>query len=325
MTADAHEILVYRAEQAVLGALLQRPEVLRNIAHLDPSQFVDASHAALFDVIRAALAQDPAQSGTELASRLQAVGNGPDVEALIDACPDPGGVAAYARMLVEADFERTMAAHADRLWRDSEPESLRRAEAFVLDQHPPQVSVDAEDAPVPGSWKGSRPNREEHILADLIQHPDEFSQLPASMRPDSFSAETRSRLYEVLSDIHSRGEPVDKLTVAWELDRLQRAGLHAEVGVDPVAYVDRLAALPIEPGVSVQLAEGLATTARRAAEHEQTAARSLQTGRGPRARERAIGWDVGRDQVPDPERRPPSYEPPSPGIDRDGHGPRLGY
>lgn len=325
MTADAHEILVDRAEQAVLGAVLQRPEVLPEIAHLDPSQFVDASHAALFDAIRAALAEEPAQSSIDLVSRLQAVGDGPDLEALIDACPDPGGAAAYARMLVEADFERTMTSHADRLWRDSEPESQQRIEALLLDQHPPQVSADAEDAPVPGSWKGSRPNREEHILADLIQHPGEFGQLPESIKPDTFSAGTRSRLYEALSDIHTRGEPVDKLTVAWELDRLQRDDLYQRAGVDPVAYVERLAALPVEPGASTQLAEGIATADRRAAEREQAAARRSQPGYGPRAQERAIGRDVGRHQSPEPEHRPPSYQPPSPGIDREGHGPRIGF
>jgi len=227
-------------------------------------------------------------------------------------------------MLVEADLERTMTSHAERLWRGSEPESKQRAEAIVLDWHAPQVSADAEDAPVPGSWKGNRPNREEHILADLIQHPDEFHQLPESTKSDSFSAETRSRLYEALSDIHSRSEPVDKLTVAWELDRLQRNDFHAETGVEPVAYVDRLAALPVEPGTSTQLAEGLAAAARRAAEHEQAAARYSRPGYGQKAQEHVIGRDVGRHQTPEPEYRPPTYQPPSPGIDRDGHGPRMG-
>jgi hypothetical protein len=328
MTADAHEILVDRAEQAVLGALLLRPDVFQDISYLDPTQFVDPPRAALFDAIRAELAQDPNQSSTDLAFRLQAVattiGRRPDFEALIDACPDPGGVAAYARMVVEADFERTMTSHADRLWRDSEPESQQRAEAFVLDRLPLQVSADAEDAPIPGSWKGSRSNQEEHILADLIQHPDEFHQLPDSTKSDSFSADTRSKLYEALNDIHSRGEPVDKLTVAWELDRLQRNDFHAETGVDPVAYVDRLVALPVEPGTSTQLAEGLAAAARRATEHEQAAARHSRPGYGPRAQEHVISRDVGRHQTPEPEHHPPTYQPPSPGIDRDEHGPRMG-
>lgn len=329
MTADAHEILIGRAERAVLGAVLLRPDVFQDISYLDPVQFGDPSHAVLFDAIRIELAQDPSQSSTDLVARLQPVGttigSGPDFDAFIGACPDPGGAAAYARTLVEADLERTMTSHADRLWRSSEPESQQRTEAVVLDRHVPRASVDAEDAPVPGSWKGSRPNQEEHILADLIQHPGEFDHLPASIKPDSFSADVRSRLYEALNDIHSRGEPVDKLTVAWELDRLQRDDFYTETGVNPVSYVDRLAALPVEPGTSTQLAERLATAARRAAEHEQAAVRSSRPGYGARGQERVIGRDVDRHQAPELERRPPSYEPPSPGIDREGDGPRLGY
>jgi hypothetical protein len=134
-----------------------------------------------------------------------------------------------------------------------------------------------------------------------------------------------ARVYEALSDIHSRGEPMDKLTVAWELDRLQRDDFYAENGADPIAYVDRLAALPVEPGVSAQLAEGLATDARRAAERERVAARYSRLSYGPRAQEPVIDRDVGRHQTPEPEHRPPTYQPLSPDIDREGHGPRMGF
>jgi hypothetical protein len=118
---------------------------------------------------------------------------------------------------------------------------------------------------------------------------------------------------------------VDNLTVAWELNRLQRNDIFAQTGVDPAAYVERLAALPVEPGASAELAVGLATAARRAAEREQAALRTSQSGNGPRAQERAIGRDIGRHQAPEHEYRPPSYQPPSTCIDPKGHGPRLGY
>ena len=329
MTADTHPSLADRVEQAVLGAVLLRPDVFQDIAYLDSAQFADPARAALFDAIRTEVVRDPEQASGDLIARLQtlnsAPGTLPGLEVLIEACPDPDRAAVYARMLVEADFERTMTAHSDRLWAASEPESQHRVEAIVLDLHAPEASADAEDAPIPGSWKGSRMNREEQILADLLQHPDEFDRLPASIKSESFSADARSRLYEALSAIYGRGEPVDNLTVAWELDRLQRNDILAQTGVDPTAYVERLAAVPVEPGASAELAKGLATTARRVAEREQAATRSSQPGYGPRAQERVIGRDVGRHQAPEPQFRPPTYQPPSPGIDHDGHGPRLGY
>jgi hypothetical protein len=304
MTADVHELLVNRAEQAVLGAVLLRPEVFWDIAYLDRSHFADTSHADLFDAIRATLAQDASQSSADLESRLRADGSTADLEALMEACPGPDGAAAYARMLVEADLDRTMASHAERLRRGSEPESQQRAEATVLDHSAPETPAAAEEAPIPGGWKGSQPNREERILADLVQHPGVFDHLPVSLKPYSFSADARSTLYQALREIRDRGDVVDRLTLAWELDRLQRDALHLESGVDPVACIDRLAALPVELGTSVRLADELAAISRRTGEHARVAERAAPAGHGPRAQERAIGREIGRHQTPEREYRP---------------------
>jgi len=326
---EAFESLAARAERAVLGAVLLRPDVFQEIAYLDPAEFADPAHAALFGSIRAELARDPDQAGSTLSANLDslyaATGHSPDYEALAAACPHPGAVAAYARMLVEADFHRTMRAEADRLAEISEPNSQSAAEAVALDRGDVNASTEAEEAPIPGSWKGSQPNREERVLADLIQHPGELDQLPALLGPEHFSAEARSLVFDAIREVHRRGESVDKLTVAWEVDRLQHTVIGTQVGVDPAAYVDRLAALPVEPGTAAELTPRLAdpaeTAARLSADLRQKAAAH---GYGSRARERAIDRQVGRGPNVEPEYRPPTYQPPSPEPDR-GHGPRLGF
>lgn len=327
--SDALETLANRAEQAVLGAVLLRPDAFQDIAYLDPAEFVDPAHAALFGAIRAELARDPEQSSSTLSLNVDnlyaATGLSPDFEALIAACPDPDAVAIYARMLVEANLYRTMQAQAERLSEISEPSSQMAAEAVTLDRGDVSASPEAEEAPIPGSWKGSQPNREERILADLIQHPDELDQLPAWLGPDNFSAEARGLVFDAIQEIHRRGESVDRLTVAWELDRLQHTGFGVSAGVDPVAYVERLAALPVEPGSAAELtprlADSVKTAARRSADLEQRAAAH---GYLSRAQVRAAERRVSRDPSVERERQPPTYRPPSPEPER-GHGPRMGY
>jgi hypothetical protein len=219
-----------------------------------------------------------------------------------------------------------MAAHAGRI--KSAPDLLdaqRLTEASILAHRELDMSQEAEAAPIPGSWKGSRLNREERVLADLIQHPDEIDQLPSHLNPGSFSAAARRDLYEALTVVHSRGEPVDKLTVAWELDRLQREDPTTAVGPDPIAYLDRLAALRVEPGTALQLAQDLPLQAIDTGGPQQGTDTLPRYGGGQRAPQYAAGRDVGHRHEVGPEHSPQTYHSPSRGIDRDGHGPRLGY
>ena len=328
MTTDTYQDLVDRAEKAVLGAILLSPAVLQDLWFLDPAQFANPAHVVLFEAMRTALADDPDQSGADLAAHLEsATGEtGLNLESLIDACPDAGAAAAYARMLVEADLGRTMAAHSDRIKADLEHlDSQRLAEAFILDHHELQPSPEAEAAPIPGSWKGSLLNREERVLADLIQHPSALDLLPQWLNPKSFSAEARSDLYGALTAVHGRGEPVDRLTVAWEFDRLQRENPATTVGPDPVAYLDRLAAIPVEPGTALRLSPDLPVLAADADSAEQATSTLPRYSGDSHVQQRAAGRSVGRREQIERERQSPTYQPPSPGIERDGHGPRLGY
>lgn len=333
MTTEALESLAERAEQAVLGALFLRPDVFQDIAYLDPAQFADPARAALFGAIRTELSRDPDQSGSTLSAHLDnvyaAIGASPDYEALANACPHPESVAAYARMLVESDLHRTMQLHAARLRDSSEPNTQLHAEAEVLDRASVTISDEAEQAPIPGGWKGSRPNREERVLADLIQHPNELDQLPPWLSPDNFSSLARSDAFDALQELHRRAEPVDRLTLAWELDRIQHAGTigapSSSPGVDPLAYIDRLAAIAVTPGTASEVIPSLANPTPQTTTHPN-APRTPRPGPtySQRAQAYAVERQLGRDRIPEPEPDypRPSYDPPR-GPER-GHGPRMG-
>lgn len=286
----AYEALAARAERAVLGALLLRPDVLPDIAFLDTAQFADAANAALFDAIRTELAREASQTGAALAAHLQAAyattGASVDFNALIDACPDPGTVAAYARILIEADLHRTMAAHAVRLAEASQPSSPEQVEALTILRLEPPISLEAEQAPILGSWKDSRSNREERILADLIQHPDQIDQASEAINAATFTVTARDDLFDAISAVHKRGEPVDAVTVAWELDRIQADG-HRSDGVDPAAYVDRLAAVPVEPGIALDTARKIASQEQLVAERQTQARRAVGLGNHGAVRSRS--------------------------------------
>jgi hypothetical protein len=211
-----------------------------------------------------------------------------------------------------------MADHAVRLAEGSEPNSPQRVEAVVLMRPEPLVSQDAEAAPVSGGWKGSRSNREERILADLVQHPEQFAQAGEAIVTTTFTADARSDLFEALSRVHRRAEPVDNLTVAWELDRIQADGFR-DAGIDPAAYVDRLAALPVEPGTAVETAQKIASEDQIVARRQARAKQSPGPTHGGYVADHSVGRRVDHDVT----HRPKSIDPPSP--DTKYRGPRPGH
>jgi replicative DNA helicase len=318
-----YETLAARAERALLGALLLRPDAYQDIAYLDPAQFVDPANAALFEAIRTELTHEPDQSSSTLTAHLQAVyaatGASSDLASFIETCPDPTAATAYARILVEAELNRTMAAHAARLVELSDPYSPERSEAAALTRHEPALSQDTENAPIPGSWKGSRPNREERILADLIQHPDQIEQATEAINATTFTSTAREDLFEALAAVQKRGEPIDTLTIDWELDRVQAEG-YRSVGVDPATYIDRLAAVPVVLGTALATAQQIASEEQRVAERQARATQPANPTNSAAA-DRSVDRHVGRTR--DVDVRPPSHNHPTPGTDR--HGPRLGH
>ncbi len=116
--------LTYRAERALLGALLHDPASLIDIPLLTAGDFASEQHGEVFSAIAAANARplDDSPAPFEFAV---AFSNSPPgisvryLQSLSEACPDPANATAYARMVMESSLRRRLLAHADRLFRDA--------------------------------------------------------------------------------------------------------------------------------------------------------------------------------------------------------------
>jgi hypothetical protein len=116
--------LTYRAERALLGALLRNPDALDDIRYLTADDFASDQHREILHAIAAANAQsrDGSHVSFEFAVAFSAPPPGISVrylQSLSENCPDPANVRAYARMVMESSLRRQLRAHADRLSHDA--------------------------------------------------------------------------------------------------------------------------------------------------------------------------------------------------------------
>ncbi|MCC3778209.1 DnaB-like helicase N-terminal domain-containing protein [Streptomyces sp. UNOB3_S3] len=232
---------VHYAEQALLGALLLDPQQLKTIAALEPGHFGDHSHAALFAAMRAlpppaaeAHAREPVWLNAVLhAARPQAPGlSAAYLHSLVHACPWAGHAATYARMIRADHARRTLRLHAQRLAQATtdttapNPAITILAEADALTRFLDDLA--GQFAPHPGSlprtplaaipaWDtGEEALSEERLLlASAIAHPDEFTTM-RWLQADDFALPLHAALFQCLSALAHRGDPVDTVTVLWE-------------------------------------------------------------------------------------------------------------
>jgi hypothetical protein len=344
--------LTYRAERAVLGALLQDPDLLEDVRFLAAEDFQSRTHQDIFTAISSTHADRPGATGRsfELAVCLAAPGPGIDVrylEGLTRACPDLANAAAYGRMVMEAHLRRQLLTHANRLFRDAgdlhfEVGRFSRAagpghgaEGFPshllklahamwvhargLEQASgtdaePQPSTGPEESAVPeapvaaasadrATGHDEQARQEEEVLADLIQHHWQNSQVLEWLPADAFTAGVRREVYEAIATLSRHEEPVDELTVEWQMARRRAAAgptntagrTDTDVGgaegqETELGYVGVLAALPVADGTAVLTGQMLL--------HRHTAARLDQAA--AQSSERGAGQ-------PDPGIVPPSF------------------
>ncbi|MBC3842101.1 hypothetical protein GXW82_23570 [Streptacidiphilus sp. 4-A2] len=74
----------------------------------------------------------------------------------------------------------------------------------------------------------SRAWQEELVLADLLQNGDQVAEVQVWLSPDSFEPGPRREVYEAILTVYEQGEPVNELTVAWQLGRDSSAVVYAE-------------------------------------------------------------------------------------------------
>ncbi|GAA2124431.1 hypothetical protein GCM10009759_76100 [Kitasatospora saccharophila] len=267
--------LALRAEQAVIGAALRDPQQLDQIAYLTPDRMAHPTNRALLGALiesRTSNPTAPANRMPELVAQKAAVrGVGADyLRRLADAAPQPRTVASYARLVQEAAVRRDLALHLDRLRAPNAgqrgPEPVLDRLAQRLEQAPPTARF-SEPAPEPYQPRplsanshevrlDSRLERQDIVLADLLQNPERIREVSAWLYPEAFEAGARREVYEAIVVLAERSDPVDALTVEWEVYRQdpERYEVKVEVSAENRSdYLARLSTTAVVVGVAVEL------------------------------------------------------------------------
>ncbi|WP_344551342.1 DnaB-like helicase N-terminal domain-containing protein [Kitasatospora saccharophila] len=237
------------AEQAVLGALLLAPHQLASVSGwLEPGNFYRPAHAALYEVLLAqqqaghrALAGEDAEARRAWA--LEAMASAATLcpsftssygHTLISACPASEHAAVYGRMVLESAVRRAVHEHAHRLLAaaradGAEPEAVLRLtadlRATIGRLADAWDSLDARPLPAPGEWPlelsedaaSKTLHQEEALLASLSAAPAELADVASWLHPGDLLDPGHREVYRALAGLAHRGEPIDPLTVLWEV------------------------------------------------------------------------------------------------------------
>ncbi|MEV0498338.1 DnaB-like helicase N-terminal domain-containing protein [Streptomyces spectabilis] len=229
---------MHYAEQSLLGALLLDPHHLDDIGTLEPDHFSDHGHGELFRALRKTPAPGP--HGTSPVwlntvldtARPHAPGlTAPYLHTLVQACPRPSHAAAYARMIRADHARRSLRSHAQHLAQTAMDTTLphhvqatvRQADALAqfLDDlsgrfAPHPGSLPRIPPPVPARNTNEDALDEERLLiATATAHPGEASQM-RWLLPEDFAHALHATLWQGLTALRQRGDPVDPITLLWE-------------------------------------------------------------------------------------------------------------
>ncbi|GAA0812048.1 DnaB-like helicase N-terminal domain-containing protein [Spirilliplanes yamanashiensis] len=256
--------LADQAELALIGALLAEEPPPAEVSYLRAEDFAHRAHGTLFEVITKLRHDYPALYGDALINvvALRADTRGVDASWLADvrnACPEPAHVAAYARMVQAAGFRRDVATHAERIATaaahtvdvDGQAHLVKLADALArqAEVYAAFHTFQAADPDHVGTgpvdqWRVAT---EEELLADLLQHPEQASDIAVFVHRDTFTSEQRREVFETLVRLGYDGEDIDEVIVCWEMARTRALtprdpdGVRADAREPDVALLHRLA------------------------------------------------------------------------------------
>jgi hypothetical protein len=226
---------------------------------LRAEDFADPWHRSVYTSIRelhaARAPVDPQRVGLALANRLGTRADLPHLLDLLQAAPTRPVGHRYAAMVLEASLRRTTACqgvllqaaalsaslshhsrpvtavaaqvdasldHAEHRWRhaSSDPVPTRTdAGKLVLDIPVSAPGADRLLQAHPALDPASVRRGEESLVAALIARPDHIAEVAAWLRPDALTHTTWRPGYAAVIQLAELGEPVDVVTVAWEVHR----------------------------------------------------------------------------------------------------------
>ncbi|MFD7013891.1 DnaB-like helicase N-terminal domain-containing protein [Streptomyces sp. NPDC059928] len=231
---------VFHAEQALLGALLLEPHRLGEVTGIAPDSFSTAAHAALFTAISTTPQPNSAEhakntrwldhvlaTGREQARGLTAT----YLYALVQACPWPRHALAYARMVEAEHARRRLRAAAEHLVQTVHDVSLPHPVQTVLAEADALIAVVDEIAarfpPRTGVMPRTPPpataiapdyteaiEEEQLLLASATAHPADIESV-RWLVPEDFTQPLHAGLWQCLTALARRHEPVDPVTVLW--------------------------------------------------------------------------------------------------------------
>lgn len=232
MTNDA----TFQAEAALIGALLHDHRRLKEVAFLTTREFLGPQNRAIFAALVEIQRSAPEVGGALLAERIadSLAGDGVTAAYLhgLALSAEPERAAVYARIVLEAALHRDVAS-----WRQRGASPV--AEADITP-----------DPPV----SDERLRIEEGVLADLIQHPELVPAAGPWLDPEVFVSRGCREIYQAIVAVDGYGEPVDEVTLAWQLERSRAIGPER-----PAASVriSRLGALGTTVGFALSIGRDL--------------------------------------------------------------------
>ncbi|MEV0530762.1 DnaB-like helicase N-terminal domain-containing protein [Kitasatospora sp. NPDC050463] len=253
------------AEQAVLGACLLDPSQVGLLAGwLEPRHFYRPAHEGFFAILLAqhaaghpALAPDAGDDQKQdwaLTAIATAASEVPGVTAsygqtLVSTCPRSEHAASYGRMVLETAVRRALEEHAHRLLAAAESESVeatveltgalhaviqRLGDAWgTIDQRSRRPLPTPPPAGNPSKAIEAARQHEQALLSSLLSTPGRIPAVASWLTGEDFVDPGHRAVYLAMAALAHRREPLDELTVLWEVQR--RGALAA--GVISVAGV----------------------------------------------------------------------------------------
>ncbi|GAA3246334.1 DnaB-like helicase N-terminal domain-containing protein [Streptomyces labedae] len=260
---------VFHVEQALLGALLLDPHRLDDVSGIAADSFSTAAHAALYVAISTLPRPDPAEhaKNTKWLDRVLTTGRkqargltATYLHTLVQVCPWPKHAPAYARM-VEAEHSRrrlqTAAEHLVHTVHDvslphpvqtvlTEADTLAMVVDDIAHRFPPRAGVPPRTpapSPPPAPDPAEAVEEERILLATATAYPADIDTV-RWLLPVDLTLPLHAGLWQCLTALARRQEPVDPVTVLWEaqqrglLDDGSRPGEILRMLAEPAGSVE---------------------------------------------------------------------------------------